>query len=318
MGYGDEMAGPTGELLGEGIGDAIASGNYAQIQKMLADLRAQYAALPGKAPLGPVPVGQSALGSVVEDPRYGGAENEALRRLMEISASGGMTAADKARLEHGKLAGLAVSRGMRGATEDSMRRRGVYGSGAELASDLSGQQAGINTAYQGDVATSAAASERALEALKAGGGLANQLGSRDLTQKDMAASANDRISQFNANRMDASDLYNSGLAQANALARLAGTGAMDQQTMQLLASLAKQLSSKGGGYGRQLGDLFGSAGGGSGGTGGGSDPSEWNQYPGGSGEDSNTYGGYKLTDEEDPYATAGAADAYDPSGGYYG
>lgn len=311
MADSDELAGPTGELLGSALGDLIASGNYAKIQQMLEELKAQYAGLPGVKPVGPVPVGQSQLGSVVVDPRYGGAENEALRQLMGLANAGGMSAADKSKFEQSKLAGLAVSRGMRGASADSLKRRGLYSSGAEISSDLAAQQAGVNTAYQGDVATSAAASERALEALKAGGGLANQLASRDLTQKDMAAAANDRISQFNAARMDTAGMYNSGLAQSNALARLKGMGASDQQIMQLLASLAKQISSKGGGYGRQLGDLFGASGDGSG---AGSDPSEWAQYAP-SGEDSNTYGGYKLTD--DPYSNAGAGDVYDPTAGLW-
>lgn len=305
-----ELAGPSGELLGEAIGDAIASGNYAKIQELLNELKQGYANLPGATPVGPVPVGRSQMDTVVEDPRYSQAENEALRSLMGIANAGGMSDADKAKLDRAKLAGLAVARGMKGGTEDSLRRRGLYSSGASIANDLASQQGGINTAYQGDVATAAAASDRALEALKAGGTMANQLGSRDLTQKDMAAQANDRIQQFNAARMDTAGMYNSGLAQANALARLKGMGATDEQISRLLASLAKQASTKGGGYGRQAGDLFGAATDGKGG--GGTepttygDPNEWNSYPG---EDPNVYGGYKLTEADDA-ASLGTGDEF--------
>lgn len=251
----NELAGPAAELLGQTVGDALASGKYDQIQSLLEKTKNGYAGLPGTERLTPQHVGRSELGGVTEDSRYGGAENEALRRLMELS-SGGMGAGDRAKLEQAKLHGLSVARGLRGATEDSLRRRGLYSSGAELAGDLAAQQAGINTTYQGDLATAASASDRALQALQAGGNLATSLGSRDLQQKNMAAQANDRIDQFNAVRDDSADRYNSPLAQEDALTRLKGMGATDQQIASLLSGQAKNSAAKGGGYGRQAGELL--------------------------------------------------------------
>jgi hypothetical protein len=314
MADSSEMAGPSGELIGQLIGEAIAQGNYQKVQDLLNELKTGYANLPDATPVHPSATGPSQLGAVTEDPRYAGSENEVLRQLMALASGGGMSAGDKAKLEQAKQAGMSVSRGLSGAAEDSLRRRGIYDSGASIASQLSGAQAGANTANQGDVATAAASSDRALTALRAGGEYANALGSRDLTQKDMAANANDRINQFNAARTDSADMYNSKLNQENMLAKLKGMGMADAQIAALLTSMAKGSTAKGGGFGRQFGELFGAANKGSGsGSNSGSDPSEWNAYPGT--EDSNSYGGYKLGEEDGLQLGSGWDDEFGGFGG---
>ncbi len=309
-----ELAGPTGELLGKLIGDAVASGNYGQIQALLAKLKQGYADLPGSERLNPKDVGPSQLGGVTEDPRYAGAENEALRQLMAES-QGGMNDSDRAKLEQAKLKGLATAAGMKGGTEDSLRRRGLYSSGAELASDLSSQQGGINAAYQGDLATAAAASDRSLQALAAGGRMATTLGSRDLEQKNSAASANDRIAQFNAGRDDTANMYNSDLAQKDMLQRLKGMGATDAQITALMNAQGKGAGAKGASYGGQVGSLLSALARSGKGNSGGSDPSEWEQWPGSGGDSVSP--AQKLGENDDALAGAGDYSSLDELKGLF-
>lgn len=255
MGVGSQI----GEFAGGLIGEIDAMDNEAMIQYLLNQMRQRYEELPDAERLNVQNVGRSELSDVREDPRYKNAEDEALRRLMALS-EGGMSESDKAKLEQAKLAGLDYERGVRGRDEALMKRRGMANSGALIASELAAQQGGIDRAYKGDLATSIAASDRAMRALEAGGDLATTLGSRDLNQKNLAAGANDRIAQFNAQRNDTGDLYNATLAQRNALTRNKG---LDEAAMlQLMQenNNAEAVRRRWRGYGKQagaLGDSFG-------------------------------------------------------------
>jgi hypothetical protein len=300
------LYGPSGELLGQALGDAIAQGDYSKVQQLLQELKSGYSNLPGAKPVTPGKLGATALGGVTEDPNLSRAENAALEQLMNLATSGGLNDADKAKLEQAKLAGLATARGLQGANEQGLRSRGIYNSGAELAGDLNAQQAGVNTAHMGDVATAGSAADRALAALEQGGAYASNLAGRDLAQKDTVANAQDSINRFNATSDMNAQLYNSPLAMELALAKLKGIGGVDAAQMGQLNMLGGMASRKGAGYGRQIGDLFGAKSGG--GNAGNlyanannpypSDPSDWNGYPGGSGGGggggSDAYGGYKL------------------------
>lgn len=264
MGVGSQI----GELAGGLIGEVDAMDNDAMIQYLLNQMRQRWEELPDAERLNVQNVGRSELGDVREDPRYKNAEDLALQKLMALS-EGGMSDSDKAKLEQSKLAALDYERGVRGRDESMMKRRGLANSGALISSEIAAQQGGIDRAYKGDLETSISASDRALRALEAGGDLANTLGSRDLNQKDLAAGANDRINQFNAQRNDTGNLYNATLAQRNALTRNKGLDeAAMLQFMQENAN-AEATRRKWRGYGKQagaLGDSFGSSSGGSGGS----------------------------------------------------
>lgn len=263
------IMGSVGGLVGEGMGDLTSMQNNANIQELLDQWKNRYNTLPATSDVNPQAVGQSQLSGVSMDPRYKAAENLALSSLMNEATSGGMTAADKQKLNQAKLAGLGVARGVQGQNEQNLRARGLFGSGAELAGDLSAQQGGVDTAYQGDMATAGAASDRALAALEAAGGFASQLGSQDLTQQDTTAKANDAISQFNAGRQDKADFYDSGLAHQDALDQAKGLDAEASTDIAQNNKWGQQATDKGRGYGQQIGSLGDYASSGSGGGGGG-------------------------------------------------
>lgn len=251
MGIGAQV----GEFAGGLIGEVGSMENNARIQRLLQEMRDRWDTLTPTEKVAVQNIAASQLGNVSEDPRYKNAENAALDRLMNIATSGGMTAEDKAKLEQAKLAGLDYERGVRGRNEDLMKRRGQSSSGAMLASNLAAEQGGINRAYQGDVAASAAASERALQALEAGGNFAEKLGSRDLSQKDLAAQANDAISRFNATRGDTAQYFNAKSAHQDALDKARGmddAAAMEAEQNRKWADATQR---KWRGYGKQAGAL---------------------------------------------------------------
>jgi hypothetical protein len=256
MGYGSMI----GEFGGQIAGDVSAMSNDAHVQRLLDEMRARYEALPDAEKVHYAPLLRSALNDVVEDPRYKHAENDVLDRLMELATSGGMTDADKAKLEQSKLSALDYERGVRGRDEQTMMRRGEGGSGALLSAEIAAQQGGIDRAYKGDLDTAASSSDRALQALTAGGDLASRLGGRDLQQQDAAASADDLISRFNASRADEMDMYNSSLNQRNALARLGGLDKESGMEIGNEKALGERERRRWRGYGKQAGALYDASG----------------------------------------------------------
>lgn len=248
------IGGQIGEFAGGLIGEVDAMDNDAMVQYLMNLMKQRYEELPDAQRVDYTPLGRSELSDVSEDPRYRNAEDEALRRMMETATSGGMTDQDKAKLEQAKLAGLDYERGVRGRDEALMKRRGI-GSGALISAQLQAQQGGIDRAYKGDMMTASDAADRALAALEAGGRYANALGSRDLNQKNMTASANDRIAQFNAQRGDAEELYNSSLAHRNALDRAEGLDREAGIEMGFNDMWGQRTRNKWRGYGKQAGSL---------------------------------------------------------------
>lgn len=260
MGYGSSI----GEFAGQAAGDMAARANDAKIQQMLDAMRERWENLPDAEKVQYAPVLRSALNDVKQDPRYENASNDVLSRLMQLATDGGMSPADKAKLEQSKLEALDYERGARGHTEQEMMRRGQGGSGALLSAQIAAQQGGIDRAYQGDLATAAASSDRALQALNAGGDMAMALGTRDLNMKQAAAGANDAISRFNASRADSEELYNSSLDQKNAIARNTGLDRSTGLDMSNEATLADRQRKRWRGYGKAGGtmvDSFSSGGG---------------------------------------------------------
>lgn len=267
MGMGSQI----GELAGGLIGEVDAMRNDSQIQYLLNMMRKRWEDLPDAERVNFAPTGRSELDDVSEDPRYRNAENDALDQLMALAREGGLSDADKAKLEASKLSALDYERGVRGRDEELMKRRGLANSGALLSSEITAQQGGIDRAYKGDVATAASAADRALAALTAGGSFAERLGSRDLNQKSRAATANDAISRFNASRADAMDMYNSRLDHENAMDRYSGLDKEAGMEIGMNDEWGERTRRKWRGYGKQvgaLGDSLDSGGGGGGGGGG--------------------------------------------------
>lgn len=132
------------------------------------------------------------------DPRAMQAENEALQRLSEIYSSGGLTAADQARLGQVTGAVNAQARGREQAILQNAQARGMGGSGAELAALLSSNQTSAQTGAQmaGDV--SRLAEQRALDALSQYGQLGSHMRDQSFGEDFARRQTADAVARFNA------------------------------------------------------------------------------------------------------------------------
>lgn len=136
--------------------------------------------------------------NIQTDPRNRAAQYDALQQLQDLGDEGGMTLTDRANLEN-TLGGIDTkARGAREAISSSLKARGAYGSGAELAAKLQGQQADSQMAHQAGLDTAASARDRALQAIISAGEMGGNIENSDFAEKSKIAAAQDEINRFNA------------------------------------------------------------------------------------------------------------------------
>jgi hypothetical protein len=180
-------------------------------------------------------LGPSAMEGVSTDPRLRGEQMAVLERLGRLSETGD-DAVTKAAMNKilGDLA-RQESAG-RNAITNNMRARGVSGSGAELAAQLSAHQGNADRAQTAGLEHGAQAQRRILDALSGRGQLAGSLRQQDFGENSAKAQARDAINRYNAGSREKATYYNAQLpAQQFALKmqKLAGKstaarGAADQ------------------------------------------------------------------------------------------
>jgi hypothetical protein len=140
----------------------------------------------------------SEMNGVTTDPRGKEAQYAALQQLEDLGHNGGLTLTDEANLEH-TLGGIDTkARGAREAINSSLKARGAYGSGAELAAKLQGQQADSQLAHEAGLATAGKAQDRALQSIISAGEMGSNIDTQDFNQKAKIAAAQDEINRFNA------------------------------------------------------------------------------------------------------------------------
>lgn len=262
------LGGAIGGFGGSIVGMLAAQGNYDQIAKLREEAKKLYGdiSLPTLEK-----VAQSQLGGVSMDPKYKSAQDTALERLMGIATHGGMDAQAQEQLNEAKMSAFDVERGMRGSADQSLARRGMLNSGAAVSSAQGAAQAGINRESSGALKTASDASQRGLEALMGAGKMATDLGQNDLRQKDAAATANDRINEFNSGLP--AKQFGMAMDKAKALAGVGEQQAEDQyDTAGRTQNNAKGLGQGAGAIGGALYDEYGNK------KNPGSNPDEWAQW----------------------------------------
>lgn len=146
---------------------------------------------------------QSEMSGISTDPRFKQAQMDALMGLQEISDEGGLTAADRAKLNQINTEENTAARGQREAILQNMAARGLGGSGMELLSQMQNQQESATRKSQRDMDVAALAQERALQALMQAGQMGGQMQAQEFGQQAQVAGAQDAINRFNAqNRQD--------------------------------------------------------------------------------------------------------------------
>ncbi len=139
----------------------------------------------------------SAFEKIVKNSEYQGAQNRALSELANIGNEGGLRLQDKAALQDARLQATTRERADRLGIADEMGRRGLSGSGYDVAARLSGQQGVADQEANASLKVAANAQDRALQAILGAGKLAGDYRSQDFAEKGARASAEDRINAFN-------------------------------------------------------------------------------------------------------------------------
>lgn len=163
----------------------------------------------------------SAAAGVRAPPELVQAQMNALTKIKDISEQGGMTAIDRARLLDIQEQQSARSRGEQEAILQEAQRRGVAGSGTEIANRLISQQASATRASAAGVNVAAEAQKRALEAIQMQGQLAGQMRTSDVAEAQARAAAADAVARYNNSFQNSTAASNVAGRNAAQIANLA-------------------------------------------------------------------------------------------------
>ena len=138
----------------------------------------------------------SLMRDVGANPKLVEAQEQTLQRYQEISQARGQDATTRARMAETMDQVGQQERAGREALQAQMQRRGMGGSGADLAQQALLQQRGADRTAQMGFRTAADAEQRALQALSQGGQLAGQMRGQQFSEDAQRAAAMDRIALF--------------------------------------------------------------------------------------------------------------------------
>lgn len=214
-------------------------------------------------------LGPTELSKIATDPAYKKAQDRALSGLQEISNNGGFDVRDQSNLARIRNETSRQAAQQNAALTTSMARRGVGGSGAELALRAEANQAAVGREAQAGLDVAAQARQRYFDSLKASGDMATNLRNQEYGEKANAARAQDAINRFNIENKRDTGMYNNTLAQQRYNNRLGIqdrlTG-LDKERAGQIQSRANQLGQVIGGVGNAIGGAMSSYGAGAGGA----------------------------------------------------
>ena len=186
----------------------------------------------------------SFMESVGANPQLVQAQQQSLQALQDVGRSGGQDALTRSRMAQTMGQVGQQERANREALQAQMQRRGIGGSGIDLAQQAIAQQRGADRTAQLGFQTAADAEQRALQALSQSGQLAGSIRGQQFSEDAQRAAAMDRIAQFNTQhrqqlqdanlgRLNQAQQYNLGANERNVerqmRARYHNTGAYGQK-----------------------------------------------------------------------------------------
>lgn len=203
--------GAAGQAVGGAIGGANANAERDAQRRMLEKFLAENP-VPNLPEVLAEQLGASAMEGVGAqmDPRLKQEQYGTLDALDAYSKDGG-TAETRAVMSR-MLGDLARQEGAgRNAVLNSMRSRGVSGSGAELAAQLHNQAQSADRAQSAGLDQAAQQQRRMLDAVLKKGQMAGEMRRQDYGEATDAARARDMISQYNAQGREKAKYYNASL-----------------------------------------------------------------------------------------------------------
>lgn len=208
------LVGMSAQVLSGIVGELIAAGDREKAFRLLKQAYAETdIPLPDLEKITAETLGPSAFDAIRMDPTLREAQMSTLDRLSQIDAEGGLLLADEANLN--RLTGKATraAAAQNAAVRNDMQARGVGGSGAELAMQLSNNQAQAERGSQAATDIAAQAQQRALEAIMARGNMAGDVRAQDYGEAARAAEAKDMIARYNAASRERANYHNADLGQ---------------------------------------------------------------------------------------------------------
>lgn len=150
----------------------------------------------------------NAYDDVSVNPEARGAQMSALEELQSQISNGGLTAVDQSRIQHTLDDVNNTERGQQQSIMEDAHRRGVSGSGIELANRLMSQQHAADTAGRQGMDIAAMAQQAKMDALKSAASIGGQVESQDYSEQAQKAAAQNTINQFNATNQQQVTLAN--------------------------------------------------------------------------------------------------------------
>lgn len=157
----------------------------------------------------------SAMEGISTDPRLQEAQMNALTQLSEMGETG-LLAGEQAALRQARRSAAGEAQAKSAQLMDEYTRRGMGGSGAELANRLQAAQSGADRAGQETDRLMQMAQERALSAIGQGANLAGSVRGQQFGEQSDIAKAKDSINQFNTqNQLSVAARNAAAVNQAN-------------------------------------------------------------------------------------------------------
>ncbi len=168
----------------------------------------------------------NAYNDIISDPSLAGAQRQALTKLQEVGASGGLTAIDKAQLQDITDQQNQEARGRNAAVMSQARERGMGGSDISTVNQLLNEQSAADRASRAGTDVAANAQARALQAMQAAGQTAGQIRGQEYGEEENKAKAQNAIDLFNTQTQNQTGMYNTQTANAAQAANLANQQAI--------------------------------------------------------------------------------------------
>jgi hypothetical protein len=155
----------------------------------------------------PEALGDTGLADIETNPLYAQYEQQALADLEQQSRDG-LSARDKADMARLEADVNRQNAGRLGAIKQGMNARGMGGSGMDLVAQQQAAQAATEREAIASLEKAAQVQDGRRDATSRLGALSSQLQGRDYQQQANAASAQDRINQFNVGNRNQAAQYN--------------------------------------------------------------------------------------------------------------
>lgn len=209
--------------------------------------------------------GPTALQDISTDPRLQQAQMDALNELSQVGQSG-MTPADKAALDQVHRSSAADAQSKSAQVLSDFARRGMGGSGNELAAQLQNAQSSADRQAQDSDQLLQAQQAAKMAALNNSASLAGSMRTQDYGEQQNLANAKDAIAKFNAQNQQSVQAQNIAAQNAAAQRNLsekqrigeAGTATQNQQQQANKALIQQQFQNqiqKAGGQAQQYNNI---------------------------------------------------------------